>query len=290
MFHGKQWYLVPNQWSAKLMWIRAKSTYFDKIMTYSLKNIVPWGRTFDEYQAMFALTPEDLKKSILGCADGPASFNAELTARNGRIISTDPLYTYSKTEIKQRIDDVYDEVLDQARQNQSQFVWDHIPSVEALGDLRMGAMNQFLADYEAGKRNGRYQTASLPHLPFENAQFDLALCSHFLFLYSEQLSEAFHLESIKELKRVAKEIRIFPLLDLTTSPSKHLNPIIQKLQKKGFQLQIQTVPYEFQRGGNQMLTIWWNKYLHFPYKHVMCVTSGQTHCWPANSLQPTSWS
>ncbi|MEM7331534.1 MAG: methyltransferase domain-containing protein [Chloroflexota bacterium] len=224
-------------------------------MTYSLKNIVPWGRTFDEYQAMFALTDDDLTKAILGCADGPASFNAELTARNGRIVSTDPLYAYSKADIQQRIDAIYDEVVEQARQNQDQFVWQHIPSVESLGELRMMAMSRFLADYEAGKKNGRYQTASLPHLPFADNQFDLALCSHFLFLYSEQLSEEFHDQAVRELLRVAHEVRIFPLLDLTASPSKHLNPIMQKLKKEGHQVDILTVSYEFQRGGNQMCRI-----------------------------------
>lgn len=44
--------------------------------------------------------------------------------------------------------------------------------------------------------------------------FDLAVCSHLLFLYSEHLSEDFHVESIKELCRVAGEARIFPLLEL----------------------------------------------------------------------------
>ena len=248
MFHGKQWvYKSP--------FCTVKSDEKDKIMTYSLKKIVPWGRTFEEYQAMFALTAVDLEKHILGCADGPASFNATLTKQNGRIISTDPLYAFSKEAIKQRIDEIYDEVLEQARQNQQQFVWEHIPSVEALGDLRMSAMSQFLDDYEDGKQNGRYQTASLPTLPFKDNQFDLALCSHFLFLYSEQLTESFHIGSLRELLRVAKEVRVFPLLDLTASPSKHLKPTLQALESEGFQVDIQEVPYEFQRGGNQMCRI-----------------------------------
>ena len=44
-----------------------------------LENIVPWGRSFNEYQAMFALSAADLQKSMLGCGDGPACFNAQLT-------------------------------------------------------------------------------------------------------------------------------------------------------------------------------------------------------------------
>lgn len=224
-------------------------------MTYSLKKIVPWGRTLAEYKAMFALTEKDLQKSILGCADGPASFNAELTVQNGRVISIDPLYAYTATEIAQRIDEVFNTVITQTRQHQDQFVWQHIPTIEALGELRRAAMTQFLADYDVGKGNGRYQNASLPMLPFADQTFELALCSHFLFLYSDQLSVDFHIQSIRELKRVAQEVRIFPLLDLQTNRSKHLDAIIPQLQTEGYTLTIQTVSYEFQKGGNQMLQV-----------------------------------
>ena len=50
----------------------------------------------------------------------------------------------------------------------------------------MTAMRRFLADFARGKCEGRYLDASLPDLPFEDNGFDLALSSHFLFLYSEQ--------------------------------------------------------------------------------------------------------
>jgi len=78
----------------------------------------------------------------------------------------------------------------------------------------MAAMQAFLDDYELGKRQGRYVNAELPTLPFENGTFHLALCSHFLFLYSTQLGEAFHRAAIHEMCRVAVEVRIFPLLAL----------------------------------------------------------------------------
>ena len=43
---------------------------------FALDQVVPWGRSFDEYRRMFALTDADLSRVILGCGDGPASFNA----------------------------------------------------------------------------------------------------------------------------------------------------------------------------------------------------------------------
>ena len=55
--------------------------------------------------------------------------------------------------------------------------------------------------------------------------------------------------------RVAREVRIFPLLDLTVQTSSHLEPIMTTLGQRGYHCQIETVRYEFQRGGNKMLRI-----------------------------------
>ena len=45
-------------------------------MAFTLSAVVPWGRAFDEYVAMFQLTDDDIGRSLLGCGDGPAAFNA----------------------------------------------------------------------------------------------------------------------------------------------------------------------------------------------------------------------
>lgn len=224
-------------------------------MAYTLEKVVLWGRSFDEYLAMFALSNTDLDKSILGCGDGPASFNSALAKRGGRIVSVDPVYGFTAGQIRRRIAETYDRIMDETRRNRHEFVWRHIPSLEELGRIRMAAMEEFLADYARGKREGRYIEGELPALSFEDGQFDIAVCSHFLFLYSEQLPLAFHLESIKELCRVASEARIFPILELGSRKSRHLDAVVAKLQEVGFQVTIDTVPYEFQKGGNQMLRV-----------------------------------
>jgi hypothetical protein len=76
-----------------------------------------------------------------------------------------------------------------------------------------------------------------------------------LFLYSKLLSLEFHVESIKELCRVAPEARIFPLLELGARPSRHLDPVTKQLEEDGFHVEIESVPYEFQKGGNRMLRV-----------------------------------
>jgi ubiquinone/menaquinone biosynthesis C-methylase UbiE len=112
-------------------------------------------------------------------------------------------------------------------------------------------MEKFLADFQAGKRAGRYLAASLPRLPFADEAFDLAVCSHLLFLYSNQLSREFHIAAAREMRRVAKEVRIFPLLKLGNERSPHLEAV----REIRFSAELKRVPYEFQKGGNEMLVI-----------------------------------
>ena len=222
---------------------------------FTLDQVVPWGRSFDEYQRMFALTEVDLGLQIVGCGDGPASFNAEATRRGLAVISCDPIYRYDVDQLRERIASTYDEILEQTRRNADEFVWSTIHSVDELGQVRMAAMNDFLDDYPAGRTVGRYIDAELPNLPFSDSAFDLALCSHFLFLYTTQLGEAFHRSAIGEMCRVAMEVRIFPLLALGATPSPLVDQVVDELGGRGFKVSIDDVPYEFQRGGNKMMRI-----------------------------------
>ncbi|MDD2335663.1 MAG: hypothetical protein PHD01_03705 [Geobacteraceae bacterium] len=141
------------------------------------------------------------------------------------------------------------------RKNEHEFTWTTIRSVAELGRLRMGAMEEFLSDYPRGLQQGRYVDGELPVLPFADGQFDLALCSHLLFLYSEQLSEDFHVASLRELSRVAREVRVFPLLELGARTSRHLHAVIARLAAEGYSVAIIPVPYEFQCGGNEMIRV-----------------------------------
>ena len=222
---------------------------------FTLQQVVPWGRSFDEYSRMFGLSGRDLSLRILGCGDGPASFNAEATRRGAAVISCDPIYGWDAAQIRERITATYDEIIDQTRRNVDEFVWDTIPSVDELGRVRLAAMEEFLDDYGRGKAEGRYVEAELPRLPFADSSFDLALCSHLLFLYSLQLDEEFHRSSIRELCRIAHEVRIFPLIELGGQRSSHVDRNIAALRAAGHDAFIEDVPYEFRRGGNQMLRI-----------------------------------
>lgn len=224
-------------------------------MAFHYQSVVPWGRSFEEYERMFALTTNDLNLRIIGCADGPASFNAHLSQSGRRVVSCDPLYQLSAQQIQARIDATYEDVIGQTCQNQAKFVWTDIKSPDELGKVRMAAMQTFLIDYEQGKAEGRYVVGALPDLPFERAGFDLALCSHFLFLYSNELSLTFHQQSIEAMCTVAHEARIFPLLTYNAQRSPHVEPLLERLAQAGYSVAIERVRYEFQRGGNEMLRV-----------------------------------
>lgn len=221
----------------------------------TLDSVVPWGRSLDEYARMFSLTSSDPKHKILGCGDGPASFNAELTARGGRVVSVDPIYAFSVDQIRQRITETSAAILGQMKASAGAYVWDDIGSIDDLALRRHESMNRFLEDFPAGRRESRYVTAALPDLPFEGEAFDLALCSHFLFTYTDLLSLEFHAEAIAEMARVAREVRIFPLLTMDGRPSPHLQPVISALADTGLSPSVERVSYEFQRGGHSMLRV-----------------------------------
>ncbi|WP_114416546.1 class I SAM-dependent methyltransferase [Marinospirillum perlucidum] len=220
-----------------------------------LDRIVPWGRSFAEYQAMFSLTQQDLDARILGCGDGPASFNAELTERGGRVVSVDPVYQFSAQQLQQRIDEVYPRIMTQMAANRENYNWQKLRSPQELGEVRMAAMRRFLQDYDQGCSEGRYLQGGLPDLPFVDQTFDLALSSHFLFLYSDFLDFDQHLQGIREMARVAREVRIYPLLALDGRESEYLAEILEQLPLLGFFARLETVSYRFQKGATQMLVV-----------------------------------
>ena len=224
-------------------------------MPFLIDQVIPWGRTLDEYEAMFSLSPQDKAGRVLGCADGPASFNAEMTQQGHRVVSVDPLYAFAPEAIAQRGRETFDLVLDQVRRNRQDFVWDRMGSPEALGQLRMEAMHRFLEDFPLGKAEGRYIDASLPDLPLADGSFDLALCSHFLFLYSQQFDLEFHVQAMQEMLRVAREVRVFPLRQLGGAPSPHVQGVAAACREAGMQAELVVVDYEFMRDGNQMLKV-----------------------------------
>lgn len=223
-------------------------------MAFELEKVVPWGRNMDEYRKMFSLTDDDLDRRIVSFGDGPASFNVEMTQKGKQVISVDPIYRFSAEEIVQRIEETKSVIMKQVKANAADFIWKQIRSPEELEAIRVNAMGSFISDFEKGKAEGRYVDHALPgKTGFDENEFEVGISSHFLLLYA-QLGLAFHISAIKEMLRVANEVRIFPVLDLDARESVLLKPVMDYFGAD-FNVQLQEVIYEFQQGGNKMLTI-----------------------------------
>ncbi len=225
-------------------------------MGVKLKEVVPLGRSFDEYRFMFNLSRDDLDKRIIGVGDGPASFNAEMREMGKIVVSVDPIYFFTAKDIARKFDKLFDNVIEQVRNTPGDWTWTYHMSPDDLRDHRRKALSKFATDFETGKKEGRYLTGELPALEFQDGTFDIALCSHFLFLYSDHYDYNFHKAAIYEMLRVANDVRVFPLVDLMLNRSPYLEQLSKELEADGYTVKIKKVPYEIQRGGNEMMWIY----------------------------------
>lgn len=223
-------------------------------MAFQLNSVVPWGRNMAEYRLMFQLNDNDMSKKIAGFGDGPASFNCEASRQGYSVTSFDPIYQFSKSALQKRIEEVRVTVMEQMRQNADNYVWSDIKDLDELEHIRMSAMKLFLSDYEKGREEQRYLCHELPsRIPFGDDTFDIGLSSHFLLMYT-RLGYDFHIQSITEMLRVCREIRIFPIVDLDAQKTELIEKVIAYF-RKCYSVEIRKTEYGFQKGDNKMLII-----------------------------------
>ena len=208
----------------------------------------------EEYKTMFLLNEEDMKKKIAGFGDGPASFNFEAHCLGCDITSYDPIYQFNKEELEKRIEEVRGIVMQQMSENKDNYIWTKIRDLQQLEQIRMDAMKLFLNDFEVGLSEGRYRYHELPNcLSVEDNYYDIGLSSHFLLLYT-QLGFDFHIKSIREMLRVCKEVRIFPVVDLDANQADMISNVIEEFKKK-YDVELKETNYQFQKNANKMLVI-----------------------------------
>src|SRR5260370_30879504 len=131
-------------------------------MSVRLDKIVPWRRSMREYERMFDLTETDLRRKILGCGDGWASFNAEMTTRGSSVISCDPIYGHSAAEIDRQFERSLQPVLSQVRANPRNYVWSFHRDLDSLPQYREAAMRTFVSDYPWPLAAAPYLAQSFP--------------------------------------------------------------------------------------------------------------------------------
>jgi SAM-dependent methyltransferase len=222
---------------------------------FDLEGIVPWGRQFDEYEAFFALECLSPGLRILDVGGGPASFAAEACERGLDVMALDPIYALSREAIEDRFEATALAMRRGIAAASYRFNWKFYGSEDGVHFRRRAALASFLSDFER-KGIERYVVGALPTLPFNKGAFDLALSSHLLFLYGDELNCEFHIAAMRELMRIAREVRVFPLLNLDGRPSSHLPVVMRVLEADGFNAELTSVDFEFQKGATKMLRVW----------------------------------
>ena len=215
------------------------------------------ARSYDEYVAMFDLTDADLAGRVLDCPGGAAGFTATALDGGHDVTAVDPVYAGGPAALAA----LAGRAVDEARRGHAHllahaedYVWTSFADPGDHLAQRLAAVEVFAAGVAA--RPDRYVPGALPSLPFADASFDLALCSHLLFTYADRFDAAWHLAALVELVRVAAEVRVFPLVShVDGGPYEHLDALRDDLAARGTTSEVRRVPYELQRGGDQVLVL-----------------------------------
>ncbi|WP_419419097.1 hypothetical protein ACNVED_11145 [Legionella sp. D16C41] len=221
-----------------------------------MSNLVLWGHHVDEYTEMFNLSNKDLAGRLLEYGSGPSAFNTELTNDKKNCTSYDPLFALDKTTLMAKTKLVFADMIEKLTLDQDKFNFSAYGGLEKLIQKRQLGMELFFADYLKGKKEKRYCSLAKIELPFNDFSFDLALSSHYLFANLEEQDIEFHIKAIKELARVAKEVRIFPLINRFNQPSPFLGPVMLQLQQENYGIEVKSADYNLQPKGNAMLRVW----------------------------------
>jgi hypothetical protein len=227
----------------------------EKSKSSDLERIVFIGRTFEEYMAIFSLTEGDLKgRRILDCPSGACSFTAIGNKIGLDVTACDIVYYHEPQDLKQKGFKDVEHAMEHVRNDKDNYVWDYFRDIDQLKRERLKALNDCSEDML--NFPNRYIPATLPVLPFKDAEFDLILSAHFLFMYADRLDYDFHISALNELLRVSKdEVRIFPLVDLKGKRFERLEQIVSYLKEKGYSVEEVKAQYEFQENANSMLKI-----------------------------------
>lgn len=213
------------------------------------------SRSFDEYVAMFDLDEAAwTQRRVLDCSAGASSFLLHVRDAAARAVAADPVYAMSRDALAQTVAESNRTGASIAVDNADRFTWKWYGDQPTRERMRARALAEFVLDIAS--RHDGYVAGALPRLPFRDDAFDLALCSHLLFTWADELGLDWHLAALRELSRVAPEVRVFPtVLQRRGEPVPFWDELLELLRADGLRPERRVVPYEFQIGGNTMLVV-----------------------------------
>ena len=203
---------------------------------------------------MFDLGSSELSGSVLDCSAGVAGFVAEARQRGTRAVAVDPVYALSRAELARlgQEDLVRGSAIADEYPDRFTFAWYGGP--ERRLSLRNRALARFLLDVATHPTH--YVAAQLPHLPFRDGSFDLAVCSHLLFTWADQLGLEWHRSALLELTRAAREVRVFPtVMQGPGDAVPFWDELIHQLEASGVSTDVRLASYEFQVAADRMLVL-----------------------------------
>ena len=216
---------------------------------------VPWGRSLEEYSRMFDLSARDLAGKILDCAAGPASFNAEMHRRGASVVSCDPLYEFSADGIRKRIGENYDMMVEASKQRREQFIWQEIQSPEHLGQVRMQAMNLFLKIFQPESAKGATALRNCRRFPFAMANsISRSVPTSYSHIRIRSRSNSISTPSAS-CAALQKRRAFSPFSQVSQPHIPRISPPCSKRSPRRATPGASRVPYEFQKGANEMLRV-----------------------------------
>lgn len=221
-----------------------------------MRKWVLWGHQFGEYQDMFDLPKPLDHQKILEFACGPTSVNQEMAQANNQVISLDPWFEQDQQKMQARFEENFENQIKNINAHPERFDLKKYGRLDQLIAQRQKGVAEFLDDYAAGWAQKRYQHIHMDEvLPFENASFDFALSANYLFTDLIHQDVDFHVHWIKEMARVAHDVRIYPLTNYKAKPSMILGPVLLVLQHLGYHVSVQEVPFRFVPESKAMLRV-----------------------------------
>lgn len=229
-----------------------------KVPFYEQQGVAMTCRSFEEYVKMFVMNEGDLAEGpILDVAAGASSFVAEATARGYQAIAADPMYGLDPEMIFKRGIHEIEVSTAKLAKLQEHYNWNYYKNIVNHRAMREASLNRFVQDYqEAGQ--SRYIAAKLPDLPFSQDSFNFVLCSHFLFLYGEQLDIYFHKRAIEELLRVCcrgGKVLIYPLRTLKYETYPQMSELLDELLVTGVSAQYIRSELPFIPNSTELLSL-----------------------------------
>ena len=213
------------------------------------------SRSYDEYLAMFSLGAADLAgRVVVDVAAGGADFVAGAVAAGSTAIAVDSTYSMDAAALSSRLHDSVGTGLGIVDRYPDRFTWRWYGDRATRDEMRRRSAQRFLASFREAPF--RYVAGALPRLPLRDGAADLALCSHLLFTWSDVLGRGWHRDAVLDLARVAREVRIFPVVVQGTGDAVPWLPALcDELRATGLTVQQRRVSYEFQVGADQMLVV-----------------------------------